>query len=703
MYFWNTYPFVRLSIILIFGITCYNRYPSIWDYALFVLPSLVFFYLLLIGFSNRFGFYRLRHLNGIIALALGGYIGGLVTKIQFSQSSDKHYTNITRPIKGFSGKITSTANERTNYYKYDMELTAIYDGDSTLHSFGSIHLYVRKDSSDLPGLTYGDSILIHGKFYRIRAPNNPHQFDYQKYMSNHRIYSQAFVNPKDIKVLNRAPPNWFLHLAYQIRAQASSTLNTYVSAPEENAIAMALLLGVKDHLDNDLKKSYATAGAMHVLAVSGLHIGIVYLLVRFFLGRLKASRTGSICFGLISTIIIWLYATVTGLSPSVLRAATMFSIIALSQISTREGNIYNTLGISAFLLLLFDPHLIYSVGFQLSYAAVFGIVYLQPKIYRTLNFNTVLFDKIWIISSVSIAAQLATSPLSAYYFHQFPTYFLVSNLVVIPSAFVILLLGILLFAVDIFSPFLGEIFGFFLSQFLYIINKYIYLIEEMPYSLIEWIYIDRIGLMLIYASILTLVWGLHHRSFKILCLSVTLFVGLSGYFLKVHLDRAEKTHLIFYEIANKTAIDHIQGHHATLYINEYHADELPSLTFQINPNRLASHTRPINETLVTFDESTQFVSGDAFKQGILGGLHILLFDTTTFHLDFIKPIHANILIIENGAVKNLAWLSQHFRFDLLIIGNRNSVYYSRQMKREAKKMNLNVHALKEDGALILPL
>lgn len=699
MYFWNSYPFVRFTIAIILGIVCFDQYPELWNRPLIVLTSGVSLAGILIYLSHKISFYTLRHLNGVIALSLIFFIGGYFTKNIYHTPSESHYLNLKSKIVAFSGTIVSPVTERTNHFRYIFELESIvFTSLSTQKATGKIHLYIRKDTTESL-FRYGDQLTVYGQFHTVPNPDNPNEFNYKLYLQRQNIYSHAFVHTEDILCTGNNPSNPFLKWAYSLRLHASEIIDKNITQSRENGIAKALLLGIKDHLDNEVKASYSSAGAMHVLAVSGLHVGIIYLLIRLFFSKLKQTgKWGRYLFGIISVLIIWLYATVTGLSPSVLRAATMFSLVAISQASTREGNIYNTLGFAAFILLIFDPYLIYSVGFQLSFAAVMGIVYLQPKLYRLAHFNTLITDKAWAITCVSITAQLATFPLSTYYFHQFPTYFLVSNLIVIPASFLMLIGGISMLLIEPIFASAGKIIGIVLEQFMWIINELMSYVHVLPKSLIEWIYMDQFGLFVTYAILGTVISGLHYRSFKTLIVSAFLGIAAIGWNMISHEKQSKRNELIFYEVSDKTAIDHICGHQAILYLDKINQDDLELLAFQINPHRLSSHLSPIDQSVKTL-KGEGFQKKNTITQGQIADKKIILLDSTTFHLNFKQVIHSDFIIINHRAVKSLSWLKKHFTFDRLVIGNKNSLYYSRKMKKQANKLGIHLHSLKEDGAL----
>ena len=226
MYFWNSYPFVRLSIILISGILSYDGLSLIWkDSTLLLIPLLILFIFGLV-LSKRFGHYKLRHVNGILSLSFFFLIGGELVKLKYHQLPETHYSKLSDRIEGFSGIIVSSANERTNHHRYDFEIIEAQINDSTIKSSGTIHLYVRKDSSDNSKLSYGDVLVVKGGFYEISKPDNPNEFDYKKYLSRQNIFSHSFVRSTDIKFISSEPSNLIFEYAFKIQAQASKIIDT---------------------------------------------------------------------------------------------------------------------------------------------------------------------------------------------------------------------------------------------------------------------------------------------------------------------------------------------------------------------------------------------------------------------------------------------------------------------------------------------
>ena len=266
----------------------------------------------------------------------------------------------------------------------------------------------------------------------------------------------------------------------------------------------ALTIGYKNNLDDETKSAYATSGAMHILAVSGLHVGIVYLILKIIFGLFKQNRPVVILKVLFSFIFLWLYAAITGFSPSVVRAAIMFSFILAGDLANRKTNIYNSIFASAFVLLLINPFLVMEVGFKLSYFAVLGIVFFYPRIYGLLEVKNRVLNKLWSLFCVSMAAQLCTFPLGLYYFHQFPNYFFITNLFVVPLAGLIIystVIFLLSFSISYAGTFTAWIINFLLT----LLNKSVHFIENLPGSVTNGIYLSGFEVITIYVILFLLI------------------------------------------------------------------------------------------------------------------------------------------------------------------------------------------------------
>jgi competence protein ComEC len=272
-------------------------------------------------------------------------------------------------------------------------------------------IYLAKDSL-AKMLNYGDHLQINTRLSGINPPQNPHEFNYRKYLKNRNINHQAYLNKDAWQIIDHKQANPIKYYALKIRRHFLNTLTDSNLSESEFAVAAAILLGQDEILDDETRQDYAGAGAMHVLCVSGLHVGIIFLAFNLILSFLKKKGTQKMIKTMLLILLIWSYALITGFSPSVLRATVMLSFIIVGEAFGKKGNIYNSIATSAFLLLLINPLMIMEVGFQLSYAAVIGIVSLYPQIKKQLYHPNRIIDKTLSILIVSVAAQLGTFPLA---------------------------------------------------------------------------------------------------------------------------------------------------------------------------------------------------------------------------------------------------------------------------------------------------
>lgn len=324
------------------------------------------------------------------------------------------------------------------HHKYLAEILYIAQQPKT----GKVLLEMWKDSLHVQ-INIDDILLIYSNIRAIPAPLNPGQFNYTAYMESKNVYGRIRLKQEDL--INMVPGQTSLRgLSSRFRRKIIDHLEETSIQPEGKGMIQALLLGKKETLDPELYDDYADAGAVHILAVSGLHVGIIYLIVGFLFRPVHGFPRGRIIHSLLMVLILWGFAFLTGLSASVTRAVTMFSLFGLARILNRRTNAYNTLFLSYFLLLLINPGWIFQVGFQLSYAAVFSILWIHPRLNRLFHPSNWFLKRLWDITTVTLAAQFGVFPLTIYYFHQFPGLFFLTNLVVLPFMGLLLCTGMVI-------------------------------------------------------------------------------------------------------------------------------------------------------------------------------------------------------------------------------------------------------------------
>jgi len=417
--------------------------------------------------------------------------------------------------------------------------------------FGRLLIYVDRDSlAALIG--HGDKLLIHAKLTEVKPSGNPNEFNYPRYLRFHHIHHQAYLPSgtwQTVEVGTGSPRRFFIAL----RRKMMNVLSRAGLSGDAHAVAAALVLGYKADLEQSLVQAYAGAGATHVLAVSGLHVGIIYMIINGLLAFLTKLPHGKVIRAFITVILLIGYALLTGLSPSVSRAVTMFSFVALAKSFGRTGSIYNTLACSAIGLIVYDPLIVMQVGFQLSYSAVLGIVFLQPWMVKQLTFTNRAMDWVWGITCVSVSAQLATFPLGLLYFHQFPNLFFVSNLFVIPAATGVLVLGLATMVTQVWGPLLAFT-GFILNKLIGAMNGLVEWIDKIPYAVAKGIDITVFETLLIYAIIVCAAWMFIFKELRLLIpvLSLGLLIVLTQ--TVEYGEQQRQQSLTVYNIRKETAI-----------------------------------------------------------------------------------------------------------------------------------------------------
>lgn len=544
----------------------------------------------------------------ILLFLLFGSVGIFLANNADSSKNRSYFSNSIAPdtLNYLHLELDDNPIISEKWIKCETKVVALNDNSTT----GKIQVYVERDSLSQK-LRYGDQLYATGFLTPIQGPMNPHEFDYRAYMQLYDIHHQIFIKSKNWK-LSGNDANPIFETVYTIRNACAGIFDRSGMAPENIAVAKALVIGDKALISDELMLSYASTGALHVLAVSGLHVGIIMLILGFVLKPIRRIKHGTFLFLLLALGGIWFYAVLTGLSPSVLRAAVMFSFVLIGNETQKDTSIYQSLMVSATILILFDPLVIFHLGFLLSYLAVAGIVFFHPRIYSLLYFKNKIADKIWQISCVSIAAQLATFPLSIYCFQQFPNYFLIANLIVIPLSFIILILGI--FALFVSSiPIVSTITFLILEWLIYFLNEGVRFVENLPYAVFDSLVITWYDSILLYLVLILTSYALIKKSKIVLHFS---FAVLSLFFVSNLISVFNKNDIkqvVFYHVKNQITLDIFTGRNFSTLSTISDQKTNSEIKFHIEPNRLqcsgnksSNSTEIIDEThdLFTFENKT---------------------------------------------------------------------------------------------------
>ncbi|MGG7036916.1 MAG: ComEC/Rec2 family competence protein, partial [Flavobacterium sp.] len=431
------FPLTRITVFFILGILAFRLYrPE--PVLLYSALSLTIAFLVLLHFLNKRN-QKLRKVFGILVLLCSFLTGGSTAMVHKETFYVSHYTN---QIKDFEKPhlleiiVQDKLKATKKYSRYNAQVISI----DNINSSGKIILNLKKSNTD-NSIASGTKIRIYEPVYQNRYPFNPNQFDYGRYLENQEIYAQVYTDANRVKTIGQTESITSLFSVF--RTKIIDNLKLSDIKQEELHVLVALLLGQQQDLSPEIVKDYQFAGAVHILSVSGLHVGFILLFVTFILNVFPNTRRHSLLKLFIILLSLWAFGFIAGLSSTVVRSATMFSFVAIGNHIRKSVNVFHTLLVSLLLILLFRPSFLYDIGFQLSYLALFFILWLQPVLSGYWQPKNKIIRYFWDITTVSFAAQIGTLPLSIYYFHQFPGLFFITNLIVLPLVGVIMVAGVL--------------------------------------------------------------------------------------------------------------------------------------------------------------------------------------------------------------------------------------------------------------------
>lgn len=697
---WHPVPFVRLLLPLLLGIVLYSfngaTYASLLLGSLLLLPLLA----LIIGWFKKAPSMQGVRVWGLFSALFLILLGYCLSHYQDPRHNADHVSVYADSVATYVAVLGTPPERKAKSMKTILHLQAILQGDNWQPCSGKVLAYVQLDTASIH-LDYGREILFEARIEHIAPPQNPAAFDLQQYYAYQDIHHQIYLPRENWWSTTWKGKIWRKQL-YTWRDNLLATLKQTITTPNEYAVAAALLLGVKSDLDSNLRNAYADTGAMHVLAVSGLHVGILIAILGFLLSFLKLfGPNGKRLRALLLLLILWLFALLTGASPSVLRASTMFSFVLVGRILGRPINIYNSLAASAFLLLCLDSNLLYQVGFQLSYLALIGIVYLHPKIVTWYTPKTHWGDWVWQGIAVSLAAQVATTPLSLYYFHQFPVFFWLSGLVVTALAGVLLGLGLallLLAKVPILGAFLAQLF----SGLLFLMNSLIFGIQQLPGAVWEGFWLESWQTWLAYFILITTIacflqrrlpWGIAALS------GVVVFLAFEVWQEKQHLEQAQ---LCIYNSRQSSAWSVINGKEcvtwsdSSLLLN-------PQIAYLQENYLYASGINTHDH--ISFDATWQSPFGHYENgKGIFRDTRFALYGPEQVHQQSGYPLHVDYVLIHgNPRLYDLANIRALYEFETLVFDGSSSRWHRARWATACDSLGFAYVDVAETGALVVDL
>ena len=685
-------PFVRLLIPVIAGIIL--QFYSGLSLSLIIFSGITAgILLLLFSFLPTALRFRFKMIPGILLSLLLILSGSAILWQKDARNDIRWYGKHNSNDNFLVATISEPLQQKAKSFKAIATADIVIKNGKGIKTKGKFLIYFSKDSAS-KNLEYGDRIIVNKILSPILNSGNPASFDYAQYCAFHQLYEQVYLKENEWILLPTKNKSIWLSLIFSIREKTVDILEKYLGKNDESSIAKALLIGYKVDLDKDLVQAYSNAGVVHIIAISGLHIGIIYGVLFWIFSILpftKKSKHLRLFFILIG---LWLFALITGASPSVVRAALMFSFIIIGAGFNKKGSVYNSIAASAFFLLCYDPFLLWDVGFELSYLAVIGIVMVQKPISNWLYFKNKLLQKGWQIIAISLSAQLFTFPLCLYYFHQLPLIFLLSNLIAIPVTFFILC-GCLILMV--LSPL--QILAFYFAKIIYgliwFLNHSVIFFDSIPYSLWTGVSISVSETFLLYLFISCFVFSFIQKNKKAFKFSIAFLLCFLIFknFRDWNLYKQKK--IVVYNISRHKAVEFIDRNEYFFSGDSEVVNDKLLKTYNLRPAHIAFQ---LEEAL---SPPAQLFSKDHFFQFF--NARILMIDSSFNNFQPKEKMSINYILISKNPRIKISELAENFDCNNYIFDASNSSWKIEQWKKECEELHLHFHSVTEQGALVINL
>jgi competence protein ComEC len=638
--------------------------------------------------------YRLQALQGILLNLLLIVFGMLLTWHKDVRYKNDWYGNYYKDAGYIVARIEEPLVEKNKSYKADAFVELVINKDTAIACKGKILLYFLKDSL-AKKLHYGDRVLINKKLQAIKNSGNPGAFNYQRYAAFQQTFHTVFLKQKDWVVLPGKSVNSFKQFIFTAREKILTALRKNITADkDELGIAEALLIGYTNDLDKDLVQAYSNTGVVHIIAISGMHLGLIYVMLVWLFAKVPLINKSKVVQVILILCCLWLFSLLTGASASVLRSAVMFTFITIGNNLAKKSAIYNSLAASAFVMLCYNPYFLWDVGFQLSYLAVVGIVVFQKPLYNLLFIKNKWVDKVWKLMAISLAAQILTFPVCIYYFHQFPNLFLLTNIIAVPLSGIILYAEIFLVAFS-WIPFVGVCIGTITGGLVWVMNKIILWISSFWFAVWDRIPANLLSTWLLYAAVIAIsAWLINKNKtvFKWALCSLLAFAMVQVY---GNWQIKNQHKIIVYNVPQHQAIDFVSGNNYKFIGDSILLADGTLQNFHLKPGRVALQLNNKTDTL------KGCLLHPPFYQ--LGNKKILVLDAPMVFEPQQQKIDVDIIIISKNPKLYIPQLAAVFNCKQYVADASNSLWKIDNWKKDCEGLHLQLHSVPEKGAFILDL
>lgn len=689
---WKTAPITRLLVPFVMGILLqwYLQASVLLIMSCTAGFSIAFFLFSFFSLAKKF---KLQVVQGLLLQLMLLSAGMLVTWNKDIRHHRNWYGSSYKESDFIIAIINEPLVEKTKSYKADARIVQIIRNDSSIAGEGNLLLYFSKDSIE-PGLVYGDKILISKKLVAIKNSGNPGAFNYQRYAAFQQTFHNVFLKSGDWVKLKGNNKNAFKAFLFSAREKILYALQTNITAgKDELGIAEALLIGYTNDLDKDLVQAYSNTGVVHIIAISGMHLGLIYGILLWLFAKMPLVKRSKATQAILILGCLWLFSLLTGGAASVIRSAVMFSFITLGSMYFKQASVYSSLAASAFVMLVINPYYLWDVGFQLSYLAVVGIVAFQKPIYNCFYIKNKYADMVWKAAALTTAAQILTFPVCIYYFHQFPVLFLFTNLIAVPLSTLVLYTAIFLVAFS-WIPFVGLYAGKITGGLLSLMNKIILWVNELPFAVWDKIPSNIFTTWFLYATVICMVAWFMNKNKTMLQWGMACCAGFFLLHTGIAWQVKSQQKLIVYNVPQHQAIDFIAGNNYRFVGDSILLVDGVLQNFHLKPGRIALQLNKKVESIpACFDKN-------GFYQ--FGNKKIAVLDETA-HFDSERKMNIDYIIISKSPRLAIPDLVKTFNCNKFIFDASNSLWKIEKWKQDCDKLNLPYHSVPEQGAFVTDL
>ncbi len=677
---WKEAPFIRIILPLMAGIFFQWNMPLgknlIFHLLAFFSTGFSLFYYFPLSLRFRFRFFQ----TGLI-LALIFLMGMLITWNRDLRNHNNWYGNNALSTDKLVVLINEPLIEKENSFKTIVLVKQVVTNKEVKSVKGTMLLYFKKES-DVVNLHYGDLILINKPFETINKSGNPGEFNNQRYQAFQQIYHQIYLSAADYVKLPLQEYSRIDQFIFSLKDYTIHVLQKYFKEVKTLGIAEALLIGYKNDLDKDLVQAYSNTGVVHIIAISGLHLGLIYMVLLWLFNSIPVVNKSNVLKSIAVVSCLWIFSLLTGASASVLRSAVMFTCIIIGKVFQKTSSIYNSLAASAFILLCYNPYFLWDVGFQLSYLAIIGIIWLQKPILHLLLVKSFLPQKIWEMTSITIAAQIVTFPICLFYFHQFPNLFLLTNLIAVPLSTIILFAEIGLVCFSWFSL-LGNYLAIITEKLIVLLNTVIEFLNKIPFSATQNIYADEYSTIFLYGFVVFFIYGLilkKKSSLKAAFFFVTVFATVQSF---ANYKLLHQIKMVVYQYPRKQSIDFI-------FQNQFY--------FFGDSNLNMKSKRQI----YYLKDKKDFLSGLQIEtnKAVFYDKKIMILSANEQYAAGSEKLQLDFLILSKNAHVSIARILQFAQPTLIVMDASNSFWKISKWKKECDSLHQQYYSIPERGAFV---